>query len=159
MPRQVSLTALQGMLAETNEEVFLHLLTVSHASMSEPLRFVDNQTDIIKDGDTFIAAPFQITFPTDEEDRITTVRLTVPIVDRVIVNAVRALTTRPSVTLELVKASDPDTVELGPLEFEVLDVDAPSWDFMDLTLGYNRNLFEDVFPKDVFSPGNSPDAT
>lgn len=154
MPRSISLSSLQALMKQEPDEQFLELITVDHDDMSSPLRKVNDKADITSNGDLYEAFPFFIELPTDEEDRISEVQLIIIVLDQVIQTELRALSTSPSVVLQVITRSSPNTVEAGPFDFTItrVEFDGPLATF---TLGFNRILFEDTFPKGVFGPANA----
>jgi hypothetical protein len=150
MPRVLSAAALRASYSQETGEVFLVLLTISHASLATPLRFVNNMTNIVAGGQTYVAFPFDIALPDEREDQLPRVTLTIDNVDRQIVQALRGLKTPPTVTLNVVLASTPDTVEAGPFDFTLK---SGEYDALVVT---GTLAFEDVlsepYPADAFSP-------
>ena len=152
---QPSLNALHAMLAEQTDEVFLACVTIDHPSMATPIRVVNDTQDLARSAGTFTAFPFEITLPPDTDDTaVPQVQLSIDNVDRQIVDAIRGLSSAPSVTLEVVMASSPDTVEAGPFAFELTNA---QYDALVVTgtLGYEDDLLNQPFPADTFTPGNS----
>lgn len=152
--RNLSLPALQATFAQETGEVFLMCLTISGAGLAQPIRLVNDMQDLNRAAGLFQAFPFELALPQDLEDQLPQVRLSVDNVDRQIVRAVRALTAPPTVTLEVVLASSPDTVEAGPfaMTLRLADYDAGTVSGM---LGY-EDMLNEPFPKDTFTPNNSP---
>lgn len=115
--RNLSTAALESAMAENTDEVWLVLLTIKHPNILDnggELYFVNNMEDIVTAGPkTFIAFPFQIDLPGEDQDQPTVGRLRIDNVDRQIVSTLRALSTPPTVDIEVVLASQPDTVEVG----------------------------------------------
>lgn len=154
--RSISLTALQSSLAQEVEEVFLCALVIEHEDLDEPLKLVNDRQDLVRADGTYKAMGFKLSLNSDEEDNITLAELVVPILDYNVVRAIRATDTPFTVTISVVTASSPNTVEIGPLEFESVSADV-SGSFVTIGLGFHRNLFSDVFPKGIFSPSNAVD--
>lgn len=142
------------MAAESGTAAVL-LLTIMHPQLATAIRVTSAGTDVISRGETFQQFPFDITFPRASDEAPPTVQLTICGVDRSIIQAVRTLTgDRARVALELVHSPDLDTVEIGPLEFDLLDV---TYDALVVsgTLGY-EDLLNERFPKDIFGPTTTP---
>ncbi len=135
----VSLTAMQSMFAQQTAEVWLMCLKIEHASLAQPLRFVNDMQDLLRSGGTHIAFPFQITLPQDSETEQVQVQLVIDNIDRQIVQQIRTLSSAPTITLEVVLRSNPNTVEAGPFVFTVRSA---SYDALavTLTLGYEIDL-------------------
>jgi hypothetical protein len=152
--RNLSLPALQAIFTQDTGEVFLMCLTIDGPGLAAPIRLVDDQQDLVRTAGTFQAFPFQIAMPQESEDQLPQVQLVVDNVDRQIVQAIRALTSPPTVTLEVVLASSPNTLEAGPFAMTLRhsDYDATA---VSGTLGY-EDMLNEPFPKDSFTPTNSP---
>lgn len=112
MSRTLSSAALASMHAEQTDEVWLVLLTISNPGMTT-IRVVNNTEDIVSRGNTYIGFPFEIELPGQDPDSPSSARLRIDNVDKRIVEAVRTITTPPEVTIEVILASQPDTVEIA----------------------------------------------
>jgi hypothetical protein len=150
MPRTVSAVARAALNAPQTDQVFLALLTIAHANLPTPIRVVNDMVNLTSRGDEYIAYPFNIDLPGESEDELPRVRLTIDNVDRQLVEAVRTLTTPPTITLEVVLASSPDTVEAGPFPFTLRSAE------YDAFVVTGDLAFEDVlnegFPAHSFTP-------
>lgn len=154
MPRNVSQAALQGILAEETGEVFLATLKITHPDMATPIRVVHDKQDLVRADGTYIAFPFKLNLPTDSEDNIPKVSISIGNVDRQIIQSLRTLETPPNITLEVVLASSPNTVEVGPFDFELKRI---QYDAFTITgeLGYEEDFLDEPFPKDSFNPNTA----
>ena len=114
MSRPLSQAARTAIYSAETDEVFLVLLRFDEASLSEPIRVVHNNEDIVSRGETYVHFQFGFEFPAETGDAPRAVRIQIDAVDRQIIAALRAATGQPEVHLEVVLASDPDTVEAGP---------------------------------------------
>lgn len=119
MSRTLSSTATSAFFAPETDEVVLLLLTIDESSLPEPIRVVHNTEDIESRGNTYLRFFFSAELPTETGDSPRPVRITIDAVDRQVVNALRAAVGQPTVTLEVVLASDPDVIEAGPFEFRL----------------------------------------
>lgn len=109
--RTQSNRALTGEFAQQTDEVFLVLLTMTHPSLAVPIRVVNNNEDVVSRGNNYIALGFEVSLPGEEPDRPTLARLKIDNVDRTVIVALRQILTPPIVTLEVVLADTPSTVE------------------------------------------------
>jgi hypothetical protein len=152
--RSLSLTARLAINAQETDQVFLLLLTISHAGLAAPIRVAHNSQDVVSRGETFLAFPFQITLPADRDDQLSKVQLTIDNIDRQLVQAVRTLDSPPSVALEVVLASSPDDLEAGPFGFTLLDA---GYDALTVTgaLGY-EDVLNEPYPGGTFTPNLFP---
>ena len=154
MSRAVSDILRAAVNAQDTAEVYIILLTLDHPELDGPIRLTSDAVDTVSRGETFAAVPIDITLPDDTEDRPPTARLTVSAVDRTVVQAVRSINTSPSVTIEVVLASDPDRVEVRWPDLELRNV---SYDAVvvsgEVTL---QNFAQRAFPARRFDPATFP---
>lgn len=136
MPRALSVTARGAVFAPETDEVFILLLTISHADLSAPIRVTPDQKEVlpiasalnpdtrgvISRGQEFIGFPFEITLPNEDEDQSPRAQLRIDNVSREIVRAVRSIRSPADVTVEIVLASEPDTVETALEGFQMRSV-------------------------------------
>jgi len=152
--RQLSQTALEAVLAPQTEQVFLVLVEIDHETLAGPLRFVRNTEPITHNGNTYDPVAFDINLPASGEDGTPRASITIDNVDRRLTDTIRSVTSRPTITLKIVLASSPDTVELGPAEFKLERV---SYDEMQIE---GDLVYEDFltleYPADQFDPFNFP---
>lgn len=155
MTRQVSLMTLRSMLAEQVEEVFLKIAVIEHPDLDEPLRLVADRKELLRSDGVYDPLGFEIALPKDEEENIGTINMIIPAIGQEIVRAIRGTNDPFTVTLSVIREGAPDDVEVGPFTFESQGV---SFDkgFATVTLAFNRTMFEDGYPKDIFSPSNRP---
>lgn len=98
--------------AAQSAEVWVQLLTIDHDDLATPIRLCNNNEDIVSDGETFTAWGFPPILPVSTEGELPAVELAIDNVTRELTIALRAITTPITVTLEVIRASDPDTVEV-----------------------------------------------
>ena len=152
----VSPAALKAMLSQQTDEVFLTCLTLDHSSMSVPVRVVNDVQALVRTAGTFQPFLFEIALPNDEEGKPPTVNLKISNVDRAIVDALKDLPMNefPTVKMEVVMASSPDTVEAGPFVMDLMKWSADAG-VVTGKLGY-QNPLNDAFPKDDMTPSTTP---
>lgn len=109
--------------ARETDEAFILLLTLSHADLAEPIRVCSDSADVVSGGDTFTAFPFELLPPNDSDDSPPQASLKIDNVDRSIVQAIRTITSPPTLLMEIVLASDPDTIEVTWNDFTLVDVE------------------------------------
>lgn len=156
MPRPLSTVAKAAIFAQQTGEVFLVLLDLEHPNFSSTIRVCNNDLAIVSRGYTYVPFPFEISLPDETEDSPPRVSLKIDNVDRRVVTEIRSVVSGSPVTVRLfvVVASSPDTVEAGPFEFSLRDVQ------YDATKVEGTLLFEDVlnesFPSESFTPARFP---
>lgn len=154
MSRHISPAGRAALHAPETADVFLVLLTIDHADMAAPIRVCNNAVDVTSRGDLYIAYPFHLTLPDDEDNRPPRARLGIDNVDRQIVQAVRALTSSPAVTIDIIRAADPDVIEAQFQDFRFTNISYDSHMVEgDLTV---EDFTAEPFPAACFSPSLFP---
>ena len=151
MARTVSATLEAAVYAQETTQIFHILLEIAHADMAATLRFVNNTADVTSDSDVYTAFPFTIDFPpADGEDQLPSVTLVIDNIDRSIIEELRSIDSAPTIDVSVILASDPDTVECGPLQFSLKSID---YDAQVITaeLGF-ENILNEPFPAGTFTP-------
>ena len=122
MSRALSSAAKAGAFAQQTDQVYLVLLEIDNGEMASPIRVVNNYADVVSGGETYTAYPFDITLPTDADDAIPQATLTIDNVDRVITDAIREMVGSATVTISVVLAASPSTIEAGPYVMNLRNV-------------------------------------
>ena len=141
---------------EVSSDPLLALLTISHSSMTEPLRIVLNGESIVSRGNTYKFAPFEITQPEQTQDGLQPAKLRIENLSGKVITVLRTAAGSgdpPQATFELVFASAPDTVEdqWPGLIFQ----DATYSDCIEVSLGM-PNLTREPFPRYRFTRKTHP---
>jgi len=154
MSRTLTSTAAQAILARETAEVFLVCLTISGPGL-ETLRAVNNTQPIVRSSGTYHPYPFEAVLPEDTDSASPQVQLRVDNCDLQVTRALREYQGIPQCTLEVVLASNPDVVEVGPFEFSIL---AAEYDAIVITatLGYEEDFLNQAVPAQTYTPSNSP---
>lgn len=125
MARGLSSAALASIHEQETDEVWLILVTIDHADLANPIRVVSNMEDITSNGETFVGLPFEIILPDENPDEPGEVMLRVDNVDKTIVETVRIIQSPPTVKVQVVLASQPDSIEA---EIDGLTMRDVTWD-------------------------------
>lgn len=132
----------------------LVLLTIDHDEIDPPVRVVNNKVDITSHGETFIGFPFEIELPDAPEDAPPRARLRIANVSREIGQAMRLISTPATVTIQVVRQDDPDTVELEFLDYRLTNV---RYDALTVEGDLTReDLASEPYPFLTFSPAEFP---
>lgn len=154
MSRVISEEALQSVFAQETDDAFLILLTINHAGLETPIRVTNNTVDVFSRGETFIAFPFEICLPDDEDEKTPRARLVMDNVERTVVQTIRGLASPPSVLIEIIRAADPESVEARFEDFKFTDI---SYDSKKIegNLGI-EDFTTEPFPAGSFCPSLFP---
>jgi len=149
--RSISTAGRAALYAAQTDDIWLQLLTIEHSSIGTPIRLAANTEAVVSRGDTYLAFPFEIALPATGQE---SVELIVDNVSRELIDEVRSIDTPLTITLEVVRAADPDTVEAGPFEFQsrAVEYDVQR---MRFTLAYEP-LLNEPFPAHSYTPIDYP---
>jgi len=89
----------------------LVLLTISHDDLAQDILVVNNKVNITSNGKEFIGFPFEIVLPDASEDAPPQSKIRINNVSREIGQAIRAISTPPDVTIQVVRQDTPDIIE------------------------------------------------
>lgn len=157
MSRDVSLTFIAAVNAQETDEAFILLVTIDHPDLPAPIYLNNSGENQVSRGNTYLACPFQCTLAEDSDERPPQAKLVFDNIDRTMVAALRAagaVGRAPTVTMELVKASDLNTVEAEFTDFEMREITYNSLTIeATLTL---ENLFQEPACGYTFSPTYFP---
>lgn len=152
--RSVSPEFMQTVLARETSVVVACLLTIDHPDLSTPIRLTNDSIDTTSRGETFLAYPFKITLPDDSDDTQSRAKIIIDNVGRALVNIFRSgVGARPQVTIELVKSTDWDVVEIAITGYIITEVSIS--DVIECTLNFDSRINE-FCPAGRFTPGFFP---
>ena len=142
----------QSAFSAETEDIWLVLLTLTHATLVEPIRVVNNITRIASNGEHFEAFGFDFEFPADASDRPPQARLVIDNVSLELVETIRSISSPPLVRMDFIRSSAPDVLELTLQGFSLKDT---SWDAqrMSGTLA-QEDIVTEGYPADNFSPAS-----
>lgn len=144
----------QSAFAPETDEVYLVLLTIDEASLSSPIRVVNNNEDITSNGNLFTAFPFKAELPNSKEGSATTAKLIIDNTSREIAEAIRTITSTATVLIQVIRAADPDTIEKTFAPFDLRNV---KWNASEVSGDlFTENLDSEPFPAGEFTPAGFP---
>jgi hypothetical protein len=149
----------QTAYASATKEIWFYLVTIEHPDLPATLRFVARRKDedVVSNGETYKAFPFEIAFPDSQPDQPPKSRVRIDAIgnpddpDNDVISIVRGIKRgKPVISLQTVLQSNPDVVEasapgmlLASVDFDRLTIEG------DLT-------YEDTLNEPY--PGNSYNA-
>lgn len=119
--RSLTNNLLAQLYGERSDDPLLMLVTLTHTSFTT-LRLVNNTEDVISRGNTHIAFPMRINLPAEDGVNVLKSQIQFDNVSLDLIDEIRSVTTPIDTTIELVLASDPDTVEISFNEFKISNV-------------------------------------
>lgn len=150
MTRTTSSTLKSAVFAEETSEVFIILLTLNHADLSAPIRVSSDAVDTTSRGNTFVAFPFDLQIADEDSTSSPRATLSIDNIDRQVITAIRTISSAPTVLVEVVLSSDPDTVEVSFPDFKLENVSYDAYNVSgDLVI---EEFTAEPYPSGVFTP-------
>lgn len=154
--RNLSSGAIRDLFVQNSGAVMLSCVTFNHFELPEPIRVVNNTVAIQFDGHEWIALPFELTLPSDNEDRVPNLEMIIDNIDRTLVELLRSVSSMPSVRVDIIRVDGATiTREIGPLDFSLLSSDI-GVDAVTLTIGYAFDILNEPATQDILNPGTAP---
>lgn len=165
---RISLDALKAIYSQESGDYPILLITISHKNMNKDIRVSTDQTTrlpafttdenvvygTVSRSKDFLYCPIEISLPTDEEDAAPQTEITVSNVGRELVEAIRSLSTSPTITMELVLGSNTDQIEYNITGFTFQDITINTLTITGtLTI---EMLTNEPFPFRTFTPSTAP---
>ena len=155
MSRQYSSQFKSTLAKVSAEEAPLVLLEISHASLTTPVRVVNDMQDLTSNGNLFIACPFRYVLPDDFENQLPKARLAVDNVGRDLMYWIETSAGGNGSTVKMMQVmrSRPDTVEWS-ITMNLYNVQVTMKE-VSAELGF-ENLFAKPAVLLQYRPDNSP---
>jgi hypothetical protein len=144
----------EAVVSQNTDEVFLFLLTLSHADLTTPIRVVNNTEDIVSNGNVYTAFPFNLVLPQDDGESLPQIVITLSNVTLEFIDEIRALNGALDVKLEVILASSPNTIEMSidGMKTYTINYDAQN---MQATCQI-EDVLNMSFPSEIYLPSNFP---
>lgn len=152
MPRSLSATATEAVLAPQTGQLFATLVTITDGVTA--FRLCDSGAEIVVGGETFQPFPFQVDLPEEVPNTPPTVRAIVCNVDRSIIPFLRGITAPCTFEVMVVLASSPNTIEWGPFEFTLRGFSYTA-ETIQMELGL-EDFVNEPYPADKITPITFP---
>lgn len=160
----LSYSLLRAMNGGETDEVLVLLVTVYDPDSGSLLRFSSDNAERFSDeplaygttsrGDAFNFLPMKVTFPSSGDDTAPAMSVTLDAVAQEAVPLLRSIRSMASVTIELVLASSPDTVEMAFPAFDLTQFDLSAG---SCTVSLSLDSLEsEPFPGPTFNPQAFP---
>lgn len=162
--RVLSLNFREALFGQESGEVPIMLLTITHPELAEPIYLSTDPTERFLTDPLmyrtrsreidFLYAGIDVTLPDEHDKSPPASKLTIANVTRGLIPLARSVSTPPAVKIEVVLASDLDTVEMTwpAMDMSNLTYDASFLTF-DLTIDA---LVTEPYPSGTFSPAYFP---
>lgn len=142
------------MYGQVSNDPFLMLVTISHPTMTSPIRFVNNSEQVISRGDTFVPFPMTVNLPVDDGETVKEFSMTFDNVSREIIDELRSITDPMDVKLEMILASNKDFVQYA---FDELKLKSIVYNKQTITAKIFMDTFLSVsLTSEKYTPQNFP---
>lgn len=165
MSREFSLTTIRAMMEQQTGDWPVMLLTIDHDDLDEALHVSSDATTRIGEvdgrivygtssrGTDFVFYPVSMALPSDEDGAAPATTLSIE-TSQDVMEVVRSLSSPPSLLMELVMGSDPDTVEMSQPDFAIISVD---YNINTITAEVTVDfLAGEPMPAGKYRPGSHP---
>lgn len=163
MTRNVSSAFKAAAFSESTHEVFVMLLTITHPSFTDDIRVCNDPTvllptagvrGIVSNGDEFIFVPFEVSLPAQNDSGVAEAQIKVDNVGEELMGPIRSAGSSIGVTIQVVLASSPDTIEMHCDNFELQSVD---YDALTVSGKLTMEYYDlEPFPSGRFTPSTAP---
>lgn len=119
--RSLSNNLLAQIYNQNSDDPLLMLVTLSHDSFS-PIYLVNNRENITSRGNEYTAFPLEIKLPTDDGQTAQKAQIQFDNISLELIDEIRTVTNAIDCQIEVILASDPDTVEISYDEFKIQNV-------------------------------------
>jgi len=157
--RALTPAALASINAQTTDECYIILITISSDVLVTPLRIasdpfellpVAGQRGVVSRGDEYVFLPFELTLPNQDDTGIGRARITIDNVSREIVQAIRQTAGQIELKIEIVLASDVDSPEVSMDNFIL---DSVNYDALTITGSISVQYYDlEQYPQGSFNP-------
>ena len=164
--RALTSETLRAMFAPETGYYPILLLTISHPDMEQPLYVSSDATQRIEVSDAaivygtvsrgidFIFLPLSLALPVDSDEEAPRTSISMDNIDRTLVPIIRALTSPPTITIELVMSCSLDIVEATFPDFDLTGI---KYDSLTITGTLSLDMFvTEPFPLGSFTPSQFP---
>lgn len=152
---ELSQEGLRSILSQRTPETWVEYLTIESDDLAEPVRVCRNGEDIQRSEGLYYGAGFDVELPTAVGEELPTSTVSVADVEMKISKAMRSISGVPTARLEVGLASQPDTIEVGPFDFNITSGTAAQGS-VQLQLGFDEGFFAQTIPAVHYDPNNSP---
>lgn len=155
--RDVEPAAILAANLPQTSEIYIYLVTFSHAVLDSPIRICNDVAPVISNGHTYLPYGFDYTPPDDRPEEINNGTLSVDAIDRVVVEMVNAVgeTDDPlNIEIQEILISDPDTPIYDPVSYTARVFVGTTYT-VDMTLEFSFP-FDEPIPGATFSRDKFP---
>ena len=122
MSNSLSPELIAQLYTQDSNDPFLTLVTLSHPSFTSDIHLVNNSTNIISLGRTFLSFPMSIKLPTDDGETNREAIIEFDNVSLDLINEIRSVVDPIDVKIEMILASLPDQIQMSLEDLKIQSV-------------------------------------
>ena len=158
MSRSVSTAAEADLYQRSADKVWLILLKITHADLASDINVANNNEDVTSSvfgsSEVYQGFPFKVSLPSERDNAILgRAKISIDGTDRTVINAIRSITTPPTVKLAVVLSDTPDTAEIGAMTFTLHDINHTA-SSVSGSIGI-PDILHSSFPKHTMNPNTT----
>ncbi|MEC8919181.1 MAG: DUF1833 family protein [Pseudomonadota bacterium] len=155
--RSISAEGLRDLFAEHTASAMFALVTFYSDDETRYVGVVNNLENVTHNGVEYIGLPFEFELPSNDDEQVPQLTMTIDNVDRALVDLVRSVTEAPPVIVEIIRVTQGGitATELGPMDFSLLNADITAGS-VSLQIGYTNDILNSPATGDIFNPGTAP---
>ena len=120
MSNEISNELKKQIFSQESDDPFLTLVTLTHPFFTA--RLVNNSSDVISNGFTYVAFPMKLRMPIDDGESSRDFTIELDNVSLELITNLRSVTTSIGVKIELILASMPDIVQMSHDDLQIVSV-------------------------------------
>jgi len=120
MSNTLSPELLAQIFAQSSNDPFLTLVTLTHESFATPIRLVNNSKPITSRGNEYLAFPMKIRLPVDDGETVRDFAIEFDNASLELIEEIRSVTSQIGIKLEMILASMPDVVQMEQADLKII---------------------------------------
>lgn len=152
--RLLSPVFLEAIHAQESGAILVPIVELRHPLWAEPVRLVRDRKPLVHGGETFLAFPFDVVLPDDDDEGKAVLKWTADNVSRELISHLRVVRDKVRATIAWVLTSQPEVIEAGPFEVEITGITYDAARISgDMTI---EPVLEEPFSRLKMTPRNAP---
>jgi hypothetical protein len=154
LSRAFTSNAVLSLNALETGNAFWFLIQIAHPELPVPYRFVNNTQDVVSNGSTWTAYPFNLTLAVDDGATLPSVEIAFDNVDRTLIDVIRGLTSAPAISIYCVLSNAPNVVEMSLEDMQLIDITFNLQSISGRLI--SGDLLNAPYPCDSYGPAQFP---
>jgi hypothetical protein len=152
--RTLSAQAVLSLNSLSTGAAWFVLVHIQHPELDTPHRFVNNTTDVVALGHTWVGYPFDLTLAVDDGQTNPSVEVRFDNVNRALIEVIRGLPSAPTLDVYVVLSTQPNVIEMSLLDMTIMDI---TYDMQSISGRLiSGDLLNAPWPADSYDPSQFP---